>query len=95
LFQPVILAWVFGISALIASLVLYLRSLNTEDFQVFSGGLSSGMILFIFLIIVLGAIYKKVDVFDSFVEGAKSGFDTAVRIIRTFCYTACFSDETP
>jgi len=81
LFQPVILAWVFGISALIASLVLYLRSLNTEDFQVFSGGLSSGMILFIFLIIVLGAIYKKVDVFDSFVEGAKSGFDTAVRII--------------
>ena len=81
LFQPVILAWVFGISALIASLVLYLRSLNTEDFQIFSGGLSSGMILFIFLIIVLGAIYKKVDVFDSFVEGAKSGFDTAVRII--------------
>ncbi len=81
LFQPVIIAWVLGISTLIALLVIYLRSLNADAFQIFSGGLSSGLILFIFLAIIVGGIYKKVDVFDSFAEGAKGGFETAVRII--------------
>jgi spore maturation protein SpmB len=43
--------------------------------------LSNGIILFIFLIIVSGALYKKINIFDAFVEGAKGGFDTAIRII--------------
>ncbi|MFY7839156.1 MAG: nucleoside recognition domain-containing protein [Lacibacter sp.] len=79
--QPVILAWVLGISAIIAALVLYLVRLNADGVQSFSGILSNGLILFIFLAIVLGALYKKINVFDAFIEGAKGGFETAVRII--------------
>ena len=81
IFQPVILAWVGGISAIIALLVVYIKSLDGESVQVFSGNLSSGIILLIFIAIVLGGLYKKIDVFDAFVEGAKGGFETAVRII--------------
>lgn len=81
LLQPVILAWVLGISAVIAALVVYIKSLNSEDVEVFSGSLSGGMILLIFILIVLGGMYKKIDVFNSFIEGAKGGFETAVRII--------------
>jgi spore maturation protein SpmB len=81
LLQPVIIAWVLGISAVIAGLVLYLVSLNADHVQSFSKLLSNGLILFIFLAIVSGALIKKVNVFDSFVEGAKGGFETAVRII--------------
>jgi spore maturation protein SpmA len=80
-FQPVILAWVLGISAIIAGLVLYLVNLDTKGLQSFSGVLSNGLILFIFIAIVLGALYKKINVFDAFIEGAKGGFETAVRII--------------
>jgi spore maturation protein SpmB len=80
-FQPVILAWVLGISALIASLVVYIRSLGTEEVQVFSTSLSSGMVLLIFLLIIGAGIYKRIDVFDAFISGAKGGFETAVRII--------------
>jgi len=80
-FQPVILAWILGISALIAALVLYIRTLDTEAVQVFSGALTSGLILMIFFSIVLGGMYKKIEIFDGFIEGAKGGFDTAVRII--------------
>ncbi|RYY50731.1 MAG: spore maturation protein [Chitinophagaceae bacterium] len=80
-FQPVILGWVGGISAIIAALVVYIKSLDTDAVQLFSGNLSSGLILFIFIAIVLGGMYKKIDVFDAFVEGAKGGFETAVRII--------------
>jgi spore maturation protein SpmB len=43
--------------------------------------LSNGIILLLFSLIVLGGLYKKIDVFDAFVEGAKGGFETAVRII--------------
>ncbi len=81
LLQPVILGWVLGISALIALLVVYIKSLNADDVQIFSGSLSSGMILLIFILIVLGGLYKKIDIFDSFIQGAKGGFETAVRII--------------
>jgi spore maturation protein SpmA len=81
LLQPVILAWVVGISAVIASLVLYLTSLNAEHMQSFSKLLSNGLLLFIFLIVVVGGVYKKIDLFDAFIQGAKGGFETAVRII--------------
>ncbi len=81
IFQPVILAWVGGLSALIAGLVLYITSLNTEHVQQFSGIVSNGLILLIFILIVLGGLYKRIDVFDAFIQGAKGGFETAVRII--------------
>lgn len=81
LLDPVIIAWVAGISALIALLVVYIKSLTGDQVEVFSGGLSSGLILLIFLLIVGVAIYKKIDVFSSFVDGAKGGFETAVKII--------------
>jgi len=81
LFQPVILLWVLTISALIVLLVLYLVSLDATGLQTFSGLLSNGLILLIFLLIILGALYKKIDVFDAFIAGAKGGFETAVKII--------------
>jgi spore maturation protein SpmA/spore maturation protein SpmB len=81
LFQPAVLAWIGSLSFLIAVLVLYLRTLNADGVQSFSRVFSSGLILFIFLAIVGVALYRKVDIFDAFVQGAKGGFDTAVRII--------------
>jgi len=77
----VILAWVGGISAIIALLVWYVSRMDTIHAQSFSNLLSNGIILTIFLLIVLGGLYKKIDVFDAFVDGAKGGFETAVRII--------------
>ncbi len=81
LFQPVILAWVLGISAVIAGLIVYIKSLDASEVQLFSGSLSNGIIMLIFLLIVLGGIYKKINIFDAFIDGAKGGFETAIRII--------------
>ncbi len=81
LLQPVILAWIGGISAVIALLVVYVIRLDSLAAQLFSSQLSNGIILGIFFFIVLGGLYKKVDLFDAFVEGAKGGFDVAIRII--------------
>ncbi|HEU4861280.1 MAG TPA: nucleoside recognition domain-containing protein [Chitinophagaceae bacterium] len=81
IFQPVILAWVGGISAIIAALVWYLTSLSTDRVQVVSGILGNGILLAILFLIVLGGVYKKINIFDAFIEGAKGGFETAIRII--------------
>jgi len=81
LLQPVIIGWVLSISVVIALLVLYVTSLNADGIKSFSGLLSNGLILFVFLVIVLGGLYKKIDVFDAFIDGAKNGFETAVKII--------------
>ena len=81
IFQPVILAWIGGLSAIIAGLVVYLSSLKAAGLQSFSGLLSNGLILLIFLLIILGGLYKKINIFDAFVDGAKGGFEIAVRII--------------
>jgi spore maturation protein SpmA/spore maturation protein SpmB len=81
LFQPVILAWIGCLSVLIAALVLYLRTLNADGVQSFSRAFSGGLILLIFFAIVGVALYRRVDIFDAFVQGARGGFDTAIRII--------------
>lgn len=81
LFQPVILFWILGISSVIAALVYYIKTLDAKGVQLFSTSLSNGIILLIFLLIVAGGIYKKINIFDAFIEGAKGGFETAVRII--------------
>ena len=81
LFQPTILLFVGGVSAVIGLLVLYLVQLNKSELDDFSKVLSNGIILFIFLAIVLGGLYKKINIFDAFIEGAKEGFTTCVKII--------------
>jgi spore maturation protein SpmB len=81
LFHPVILGWIGGISALIAALVWYLTTLSQSSLEIFSSNLSSGIILLIFLAFLLGGWKKKINMFDAFVEGAKGGFEIAVRII--------------
>jgi len=81
LFQPVIIAWVGAVSAIIALLVYYITRLDAAGIQLFSGMLSNGLILLVFLLIVLGGLYKKINIFSAFVDGAKNGFDTAIRII--------------
>ena len=81
LFQPIILAWVLGISSLVSLLVLYLTKLDKTSLEFFSGSFGNGLLLLILLLIVLGGIYKKIDIFSAFIDGAKGGFDTAIRII--------------
>lgn len=81
LLQPIILAWMLGISTLIALFVLYLTKLDKSSLEFFSGSFGNGLLLLILFFIVLGGIYKKIDIFSAFIDGAKGGFDTAVRII--------------
>lgn len=62
--------------------IIYLTAtLSREDMGIYST-LTANVILFSVIILFIGTgIRKKINVYDSFVEGAKEGFTTAVRII--------------
>ncbi len=81
LFQPVILAWVLSLSGIIAAFVWYLTKLDKTSLEFFSGSFGNGLLLLILFLIVLGGLYKKIDIFSAFIDGAKGGFETAVKII--------------
>ena len=68
-------------AAIVAALGVYLKSLSTEDASIFSKVVSNGIILLIFILFLLGGVWKKVQVYDAFIDGAKQGFEIAVKII--------------
>ncbi len=80
LLQPVILAYIGTATLLIAGLLVFLIS-----FPEYSGTISSvtgNLILFgVVITFIILAIRSKINVYESFVEGAKGGFDVAIKII--------------
>ncbi len=81
LLQPTVMAYLGGICILVASMIWGLSRLDREGLESVSKLISNGMILLIFFLIVLGGIYKKINIFDAFIEGAKEGFMVCVKII--------------
>ena len=82
LFQPVIILWIGGITLFLGLLIFYMRFYLTKDgVSTFSKIVSNGIIFLIFIAFIIGALWKKVNVYDNFIEGAKQGFETAVKII--------------
>ena len=81
LFDPVILAYIVGMLILISGIVYYFSGLSPEAVQQQSS-LITGIIIFSIIVsfIALG-LRRKIPVFESFIEGAKEGFATSVKII--------------
>ena len=56
-------------------------ALGEEVMQVIINTVTSFLLLLIIISFILAGFFKKVNVYDAFIEGAKDGFSTAVRII--------------
>ena len=81
LLNRTILLFLGGVSLFIAGLIYGFSTLSRTQMDTFS---TTGANVFLFLIIIgfiITGIRKKINVYDAFVEGAKEGFTTAVRII--------------
>ncbi|MBC3812340.1 nucleoside recognition domain-containing protein [Undibacterium aquatile] len=82
LFNRVVMSWLGGISAFIIGMVWYLsQHMSRAEIEVFSK-VSSNLLLFsIIVAFILGAMRKKVNVYEAFIEGAKGGMQTSLTII--------------
>ncbi|PAW94503.1 hypothetical protein CKK33_13790 [Mucilaginibacter sp. MD40] len=82
LFDRVILSWLGGLTLFIAGLVWYFTTqLDKEQIATVSKVASNFLLFAIPVIFILGALRKRVNVFESFIDGAKSGFEVSVKII--------------
>lgn len=81
LFQPVVMAWLLGVSAFIGLIIWYFSTLPQEQIATISKVSANLILLTIIVAFILGAMRKKVNVYDTFIEGAKSGFETAIKVI--------------
>ena len=69
-------------SLLLVGLTVFLRYyLTNEAASKFSTLVSNGLILLVFIVFILGGLYKRIHVYDAFIDGAKQGFEVAIRII--------------
>jgi spore maturation protein SpmA len=82
LFDKVIVGWLGGLTAFIVFLIWYFTAfLDREQISVVSKVASNLLLFAIPTIFILGAIRKKVNVFESFIDGAKTGFEVSIKII--------------
>lgn len=81
LLQRNILLYLGGFSFIVAWLIWYFTSLSVEKLQVISTIASNFIILLVLVSFVFVGFIKKINVYDTFIEGAKDGFQVAVKII--------------
>ncbi len=88
LLNGVVLLFVAGISIVIGLLLYIISGLNVISKIHFTGNLSNGTLLLIIgLIVIYSILHEKVfrknntNIFDSFVNGAKDGFTTGLRVL--------------
>ena len=81
LFSRPVIAFFAGFAALMGGLYAWLAGLPPERMAQMIGLLGSGLIVTIIALFVAVAAWQRIDVYESFVDGAKEGFAVAVQII--------------
>jgi spore maturation protein SpmA len=81
LFDPVVLAYLGAITAVIAATMYLFAGMPQDRVQTISNVVANVILFGVISGFILLATFRKVNVFEAFVEGAKEGFNVAIRII--------------
>jgi len=81
LLDKVIVSYIGGFTLLLAALLFYFSSLSQQAMLQQSALISNVILFSLVMLFIGGAVIKRVDAYDAFIDGAKEGFTTAVTII--------------
>ena len=82
LLDPVVFGWIGGTTALIASMVFsFTYFLDKAQIQLVSNVVANLALFGVIAAFMTAAVLKKVNVFEAFIEGAKNGVETSIKII--------------
>ena len=81
LFNKAILSLVGGIAVFFSLLMWLFMTVSRETMGTYSTLVANIILFGIIIIFISWGMWKKANVYDAFIEGAKDGFNTAVRII--------------
>ena len=79
--DAVIWSWLGGLAAIVAAVTWFFTSLPSDKVEVYSSFAANFILFSVIILFLISGIRKKVNVYDTFIEGAKEGFHTAVMII--------------
>lgn len=81
LLNKVMILTVGGMCAVVAAIIWGFGQLDKDQMNIVSTTVANILLMTIIVGFILAGVRKKVNVYDAFIEGAKEGFQTAVRII--------------
>lgn len=81
LLDKVVLAYLGGLTIFIAGIIWYFSTIDKESITQISNVVSNLFLFTIIIVFILMALFRKVNVYEAFIDGAKDGFKTAVKII--------------
>lgn len=81
LLNKVMLLTVGGMSLAVAGIIWGFGQLDKDQMNIVSNTVANILLMTIIVGFILAGVRKKINVYDAFIEGAKEGFQTAVRII--------------
>ncbi|NWK54883.1 spore maturation protein [Verrucomicrobiaceae bacterium N1E253] len=81
LYDPVIMAWLLGIGGALFTALWGLQQLPQDQIAALSRSWSAFIIFALISSFIGLALFRKVNVYDAFIDGAKDGFSVATRII--------------
>ncbi len=81
LWDKVILSYIGGFTVLISLILFYFSGLEKAEMMRQSAIISNAILFSLIVIFISGAMIKRINAYEAFVDGAKEGFQTAVTII--------------
>ncbi len=81
LFNKTVLLYVLGLFAVIGLLLMFLLNSNSASLAERSSLLGNLLLLLVIISFLTMGFFRKVNVYDAFIDGAKQGFDVALKII--------------
>ncbi|MFN5993886.1 MAG: nucleoside recognition domain-containing protein [Betaproteobacteria bacterium] len=82
IFDPVIFAWLGGMTLFVLGIVWYFSNFLTKTEIQLVSKVASNLVLFgIIVLFLVGGLVKKINVYEAFIEGAKGGIQTSLMII--------------
>lgn len=81
LLDPVLMAWLGGMALIIGGIVWFFSTLSDVQVQLYSSFVANVFLFGVIMLFLVAGFRKKVNMYSTFIEGAKDGFKTAVMII--------------
>jgi len=81
LFNKAIMTFVIGICLVVSGVIWLSTQVDQETMNKWSTVVANVLLFSIIIAFILAGVRKKINVYEAFIEGAKGGFETAVRII--------------
>lgn len=81
LLDKVIIAYIGGLTAIVAGIIIFIVNLPKEQITAVSTFAANFILITIIISFIVLALVKKINVYDAFIEGAKEGFGIAINII--------------